>query len=369
MAKIKVLHILHSFGIGGMEKGIAMLINHASAEFIHEILCLTQSGDSRHLLPPGIPIHEMHKAPGNSLRFIRDLARTIRHINPDVVHTRNWGGMDGIIAARLAGFSAIVHGEHGWGMEDLQGQNPKRKRIRRWLSLGVKEFTAVSRQIKTWLEDEVRVLRPVIQIYNGVDSTPFANAPVRGNLRRELGLPDAALLVGTVGRLDPIKNQAGLIAAFAEVRRQIPHSHLIIVGDGPERSALEKSRSDGVHLTGMRSDVAEILTSLDLFVLPSLNEGISNTLLEAMAAGLPVVATAVGGSPELARHEENALLVAARDYPALTEAMTRYLFDSRLRGAHGNLSRKLIQEKFSISSMVEGYEAVWRRVAGTRGEQ
>ncbi len=367
MRKIKVLHILHSFGIGGLEKGIAMLTNHSSPDFEHIILCLTQSGDSRTLIPAEVKIYEMHKQPGNSVRFLWQMSRTIQRIKPDLVHTRNWSGIDGIIAARLAGVRGIIHGEHGWGMDDPLGSRQKRKLVRRWLTLGVVEFTAVSQQIKGWLEEEVRIFRPVTQIYNGVELPPAHALPVTGGLRQELGLSDSELLVGTVGRLDPIKDQAGLINSFQEVRKQVPSSHLVLVGDGPERENLQKLQTDGVHLLGMRNDVAALLRQLDLFVLPSLNEGISNTILEAMAAGLPVVATAVGGTPELIRHEENGLLVAARDYHALNQTLLRYLLSPQLRVSHGNRGRSIVSKNFSIPAMVAGYEAVWSRVAENTG--
>ncbi len=367
MRKIRVLHILHSFGIGGLEKGIAMLINHASPEFEHVILCLTQTGDSSKLIPLDTKIYEMHKSPGNSIVFLGKLAAAIRGIRPDVVHTRNWSGMDGVIAARLAGCSCVIHGEHGWGMDDAQGKLRKRQVVRRVLSLGVRELTAVSEQIKAWLEHEVGVFRPVTRIYNGVE-VPAGHGPtVTSALRRELGLPDDVLLVGTVGRLDPIKDQAGLVRVFQEVKRRIPSSHLVLVGDGPEREKLQSLRTKGIHLLGMRTDVAAILPQLDLFVLPSLNEGISNTILEAMAAGLPIVATAVGGTPELIRHEENGLLISAQDYPALSRALVHYLVDEQLRAAHGERNRCLVLEKFSVPTMIAGYEMVWRRVAGMSG--
>ena len=362
MQKIKVLHVLHSFGIGGMEKGIAMLINHASPDFEHQILCLTQSGDSKHLIPATIPIYEMHKPAGNSLRFIAQLSGKIRQIKPDVVHTRNWGGMDAIIAARLVGCRAVVHGEHGWGMDDPQGNNPKRKLLRRWLSLGVTEFTAVSQQIKVWLERDVRVFRPVSQIYNGVDVPVFQPEPRQQSVRQELDLSESALLIGTVGRLDPIKDHTGLIESFKRLRELVPGCQLLIAGDGPEQHKLDLMVGDGIHLLGMRTDVADILKSLDVFVLPSLNEGISNTILEAMAAGLPVVATAVGGTPELIQSGNNGLLVPARDYSAFSEAVSCYLSSSELRAEHGRHNLEIIQNKFSIDTMVSGYELVWRRV-------
>jgi sugar transferase (PEP-CTERM/EpsH1 system associated) len=361
MQKIKVLHILHSFGIGGMEKGIAMLINNASAEFEHMILCLTCTGDSRHLISADIPIYEMHKPAGNSLGFIVKLAKKIREIKPDVVHTRNWGGMDGIIAARLSGCKVVVHGEHGWGMDDPQGSSLKRKFLRRWLSLWVTEFTAVSQQIKVWLEEDVRVFKPVAQIYNGVESSGPQRGRSAREIRQELNIPEAAFLIGTVGRLDPIKDQAGLIEAFAKLKALRPDSYLLIVGDGPEREKLEQLKIDGIYLLGMRKDVADILAALNLFVLSSLNEGISNTILEAMAAGLPIVATAVGGTPELIVNDKNGLLVAPGDYGNLADAMSRYTEDPVLCDQHGCENQSIIDAKFSVLAMVKGYETVWRR--------
>ena len=366
MQRIKALHVIHSFGIGGMEKGIAMLINNASPEFEHEILCLTCSGDSRHLIPASIPIHEMHKPAGNSFRFINQLARKIKQIKPDVVHSRNWGGMDAIIAARLAGCRAVVHGEHGWGMDDPLGRSSKRKFLRRLLSLGVTEFTAVSQQIEIWLKDDVRVFRPVTQIYNGVEPSLVCRNESGNFLRDELNLPQSALLVGTVGRLDPIKDQAGLICSFKTLREHNPQAHLIIVGDGPERERLESLSAEGIHLLGMRDDVAAILQSLDIFVLSSINEGISNTILEAMVAGLPIVATAVGGTPELIQSGNNGLLVPARDYSAFLDAVSCYLSNPELRAEHGHRNREIIEDRFSIGAMVSSYEEVWKRASHAR---
>lgn len=363
MQKIRVLHILHSFGIGGLEKGISMLINHASPEFEHIVLCLTCSGDSKYLIPDSVPIHEMNKPSGNSILFIFKLAQKIRQIRPDVVHTRNWGGMDGVVASLLAGCSNIVHGEHGWGMDDPQGTNSKRKFARRWLSIGIKEFTVVSPPLKEWLENEVRVFSPVNQIFNGVALSTAHDSSCVSTLRQELGLPSNSLLVGTVARLDPIKDQAGLMFAFKYVREQVVECHLLIVGDGPERKNLEHLCFEGIHLLGMRTDVSEIMQSLDVFVLPSLSEGVSNTILEAMAAGLPVVATKVGGTRELIKHEHNGLLVEPRDYSALALALVKYLKNPSLRNQHGNRNQEIVNSRFSISAMVSAYEMVWRRVA------
>ena len=360
-----MLHVLYSFDVGGLEKGIATLINNASPEFEHMILCLSHSGESKQLISDDIPIFELHKPPGNSVSFCLKLAKSIYRIQPDIVHTRNWGGIDGAIAARLAGCSCVVHGEHGWDIDDPHGSSLKKKLVRRYLSLGIKEFTVVSQQIENWLENDVRVFRPVNCIYNGVDILSDYCLVEKGSLRKELNLSDSATLVGTVGRLDPIKDQAGLISAFVTIKKKIPQCHLIVVGDGSEKENLENITTDGVHLLGMRSDVMDILSSLDLFVLPSLNEGISNTILEAMAAGLPVVATDVGGTPEMIQSGYNGFLVQPHDYPALIDAQLTYLLNPQLMREHGVINRSVVKEKFTIQKMVSEYESVWKRVVNT----
>jgi len=165
---IMVVHVLHSFGTGGMEAIVATVVSQASPRFRPIILCLTVAGDSTKLLPPGVEVIELHKPPGNSIVFIWRLSRRLKQLNPDIVHTYNWSGMDAIIASRLVGIRGVIQSEHGWDMDDPDGLNPKRRRIRRFLSRWTREVTCVSRQMVSWLEEEVKVCRPVTHIYNGV---------------------------------------------------------------------------------------------------------------------------------------------------------------------------------------------------------
>lgn len=360
-----VVHVLYSFGTGGLEKGIATVVRHGSEGFRHSIVCLTVSGASERLLPPGTDVVELKKPPGNSLRSIIKLRRILKELRPDVVHTRNWPGMDGIIAARLAGIRNVVHGEHGWGMDDPDGRSPKRMRIRRLLTRWVREYTCVSRAIERWLAEEIRVRRPVTQIYNGVDTDTFR--PGTGEpVRAELGIPGDALVVGIVGRLDPIKDHPTLFQAFDRLRDKVPDARLLVVGDGPERARLESLAGEGVIFLGDRADVPEILRALDLFVLSSRNEGVSNTILEAMATGLPVVATRVGGNPELVKDGQTGTLVPTGDPVALAQALAAYAASPQRRVAGGATGRTWAVERFSIAAMVQGYETVWSR-AGGRG--
>ena len=366
MNRLRIIHVLHSFGYGGLEKGIATLIRHGSLEFEHMVLCLAESGASSSLLPLETEIFELHKQKGTSFLFLWRLSRTLRRLKPSIVHTRNWGGIDAIIAANLAGLRrCVVQGEHGWGMEDAHGQNKKRIWARRLLSLGIREFTCVSMQMKTWIEREVNVFCPVTQIYNGIDTSRFSPEGPSTSLREKLGLSPETRLIVTIGRLDPIKDHAGLIQAFGQVRQFFSNCALILVGDGPERSRLNEVAGPGVFLIGSRSDIPSLLREADIFALASINEGISNTILEAMASGLPIVATDAGGTPELISHGKNGFLATPRNYEMLASHLLSYLRDPNLCKEHGEGNRRIVEERFSISAMVQGYEDVWRRVAAS----
>jgi glycosyltransferase involved in cell wall biosynthesis len=221
-------------------------------------------------------------------------------------------------------------------------------------------MTCVSRDIQTWLERDVRVRCPVVQIYNGVDTEVFRPGTTGAEVRRELGCPPDAPLVGCVGRLDPIKDHETLLRAFDELRRRFPAAQLVCVGDGAERARLTRLAGPGVHLLGTRTDTPRLLQAMDVFALASRNEGISNTILEAMATGLPVVASRVGGNPELVVDGGTGRLFQAGDVDALAAALAEYLGDPALRAAHGEAGRDRCLERFSVDAMVRAYEDVWR---------
>jgi sugar transferase (PEP-CTERM/EpsH1 system associated) len=356
---LHVVHILFSFGTGGLEKGVATLARNASSDLRHTILCLAGEGDSRQLLPATTRVVEMGKRPGHSFSFLWRLSRTLKRLGPDVVHTRNWGGMDGVVAARLAGLRCVVHGEHGWVMEDPFGRDERRIRIRRFLRRWVREYTCVSKQMVEWLVGTVLVDRPVTQIYNGVDGELYRPVDDAQRTRSELSVPHAAFVVGILGRLDPIKDHATLFDAFERFRSRRPDARLLVVGEGPERSKLEALAGAGVSFLGNRLDAPAILRALDVFVLPSLNEGISNTILEAMASG----------NPELVLDGVTGTLIPPRDPATLAACLWRYASEPELRRRHGAAGRARVVEAFGVSEMVARYEAVYRRVAAREGRR
>ena len=365
--RTRIVHVVHSFGIGGMEKGIATLVTHASPDVEHAIVCLARSGASTALLPRGTSVIELGKADGHSTRFLFRLARELRRLAPDVVHTRNWGGLDGVLAARIARLRNVVHGEHGWGMDDPQGTRLRRIVARRLMSRWMREATCVSQQLRRWLETTVKIRVPVTQIYNGVDTTRYRPEAGDGTVRAELGVPEDAFVVVICSRLDPIKDHPTLFRAMELLRSARDDTFLLVVGDGPERDRLEREAGSGVRFLGSRSDVPAILAESDVFALSSLNEGISNTVLEAMAAGLPVVATEVGGNPELVADGVNGTLFRPGDHASLARVLESYRDDRTLRERHGTAGRGRAESEFSVDAMVDGYESVYRRAASKRG--
>lgn len=357
---IHVVHVLDSLAIGGMENGVVNVINAARHGLRHTVVTMTADGPLSDRLPAGVAVHCVAKRAGIDLRAIARLARLFRRLRPDVVHSRNWGAFDAVVAARLAGVRAVVHGEHGREASDPLGLNARRNRIRRVLGPLVSRFVTVSFDLRRWLVGTVGIpAGKVLTIHNGVDTARFSDGDPT-EARRTLGLPADAPVIGTVGRLDPVKDQAGLLAAFAAFPDSPSGPRLAIVGEGPCRQMLESEiarlhLTGRAHLCGERRDIPSVLKAFDVFALPSRAEGISNTILEAMATGLPVVATDVGGNPELVEPDVTGRLVPAADPAALETALRSYVSDPYLRAQHGKAGRERVLQHFSLERMAQAH--------------
>lgn len=375
-----IAHAIHRLDVGGMENGLVNLINGLPADrFRHAIVCVTKSSDfANRLHVDNVRIYELHKRKGKDFAVYFRFWRLLRKLKPTILHTRNLGTLDFVLVAKLAGVPLRIHGEHGWDAGDVFGQSRRYRLLRRVCDVAVSEYVAVSKDIKRWLCDVAGVSADrVQQIYNGVDVQHFNP---KGRVAK-LGFGDEQgniFVIGTVGRLDRIKNFDLLIRAFAKVvaRRSSDQSalRLVIVGDGPEMKHLrnlvaELGLEDIVLLTGRRTDISELLRSMRLFVLPSKNEGISNTVLESMATGLPVIATGVGGSPELVVDGETGFLVSPNDLDALEAAIDRYLSNPKLVQSHGRAARERVVRVFGLRTMLESYKQLYDRLLGTRQPQ
>jgi len=367
-----IVHVIHHLVTGGMENGLVGLINNLpSARYRHAIVCIEDHSDFRHRLTrPDIEVLDMQRSRIGTWRLRWRLFRTFRRLKPAIVHSRNKSGLDALLPARLAGVPHCVHGEHGWDVHDLDGRSIKEQVLRRLHAPLVERYVTVSRSLRDYLVQRVGI-RPerITTICNGVDTARFCPAPRKpaGVLPGPL-LDDGLVVVGTVGRLQPVKDQQTLVRAFADLVRESDDmaatARLLLVGDGPLRDALAQLvQSLGIaHLatfTGDRTDVAQLLQCMDMFVLPSLAEGISNTVLEAMATGLPVLATRVGGNVELVRDGENGALFEPGDVGSLTALLARHVGDAATRRRHGERSRALALESFSLRAMVDGYRRAY----------
>lgn len=363
-----IAHVVNSLAIGGLENGVVNLINSSDARFRHAIVCMSGDGPLRDRLRPGIEVVVLGKRPGQDPWAFLRLVRLLRRMQPLIVHSRNWPAFDAVPAARVARVPLVVHGEHGREAADPEGRNGRRNRIRRALAPLVSHFVCVSDNLHRWLVDDVRVApSKVTTIHNGVNVGRFGHG---GQLesRVKLALPAKVPIIGSVGRLDPVKDQAGLVRAFETVCSTHPEALLVIAGDGPCRSDLQQlveslGQSARVRLLGSRDDIPTVMAALDIFALPSLAEGMSNTVLEAMASGLPVIATRVGGSPELVEDGVTGVLVPRQDQAALAAAVAAYVRDPDLGRRHGCAARERARAHFSLERMVQSYTDLYASLA------
>lgn len=369
-----VMHVLYSFDVGGLENGVVNIINRMPAErFRHAVVALSHCAEHfcTRVQREDVEFVSLHKPPGHGMKLYPRLFRLFREYRPAIVHTRNLAALEAVVPAWAAGIRGRVHGEHGWDVSDPGGMSRKYRLMRRVYSPFVTRYVALSGQIERYLVGRVGVSpRRVERICNGVDTTRFHPGA-------RLSLPgapfDAAelLVVGTVGRLQAVKDQINLVRAFAAARRDgggaAARLRLVIAGEGALRPAIEDEirqhdLAGVVWMAGERKDVPEVMRSLDVFVLPSRAEGISNTILEAMASGLPVVATDVGGNGELVEAGGTGILVPSENPAAMADALMCYASDAALRHSHGLAGRHRVEQGFSLDGMVARYTDLYERL-------
>jgi sugar transferase (PEP-CTERM/EpsH1 system associated) len=368
-----VVHVVYRFDTGGLENGIVNLINHLPADrFRHRILSLTESVPSfrSRVQTDNVAYTDLAKPPGHAIKLYPRLYRLFREWRPDIVHTRNLAALETVVPAFLAGVPVRIHGEHGWDSFDREGTSAKYRWVRRLYRPFVTRYVALSGHIRDYLIDRVGIDPGRIEhICNGVDTDRFHPSSGQTDRFGDDPFSDPRLtLIGTVGRLQSVKNPLNLIAAFDWLVCDQPNLkesvRLLMIGDGPLRATLEEEAArrhlDGlVWFAGDRRDIPEIMRTLDLFVLPSNSEGISNTILEAMASGLPVVATRVGGNPELVRDGVTGTLVPPEDPVSLGQAIGAYLKNRPRMVQHGAAGRERALSELSIATMISAYSRLY----------
>lgn len=381
-AKPLILHVLYRLDVGGMDRFVVTLVNHTGDRYRHAVVSLTEFGPMRgDIADPEVSCVALHKQPGKDWGCYLRFWRALRDLEPDVVHSYNLGALDLAPVAKLAGVRHVVHAERGRDVADPQGRNLKYRRLRRWMSPFIARWLPVSRDLEAWLTAEVGIdPLKVSCIPNGIDVRKYAGRETAAEVRPLTGdfAPPGTLLVMNVGRLDAVKDQAGLIDAFDRLCNgdtpAAANPRLAIVGEGNERAALERrilqlGLGDRVRLLGNRNDVPALLAEADVFVLSSVGEGMPGVVLEAMASSLPVVATRVGGTGELVVDGETGTLVAPSDPDALAAAIDAYVRDPALRQRHGKAGRARAESRFSLDSMVSAYVALYDGLLAPRAHR
>ena len=367
---VRVMHVVFAFHPGGMELGVLKLVNGLDPQRVRSSVCSTRAGgELAPLLAPHVPLFELRRRDGNDPRLVWELYRLFRRERPHVVHTHAWGTLiEGLIAARLAGVPVVVHGEHG----TLQLRRRQRL-LQRYAWSRVDRVLSVSTRLAERMAHEVAFPPDQIQtIHNGVDLSRFQGRMTRDDARRELGLPVDQPIVGAAGRLVAVKDHVSLVDATALLVREGLRPLTVIAGDGPLRESIQGHASAlgieaHVRLLGHRKDVDTVLAALDMFVLTSRSEGLNNTILEAMAAGLPVVATRVGGADEMVIDGVTGLLVPPGSPENIAAAIRRLMTDASMRSAMGKAGRARAETNFDLAKTVLKYERLYAELVYESG--
>ena len=368
--RTKIMQVVYSLNMGGSESLSRDIILGLDRRIFSPSICALGEGGAiqDELERHGVPCYTMHRRSGIDKSLPWRLYQVFRREQVDIVQTHHLGQLlYSVLGARLAG-ARLIHVEH----EYYTLQSRKARRWLRWLARWCETIVGVSEGVSKFLRDEVGIpRRKVVTVPNGVDCERFA--PRHSVTRQEAGFSTEDLLVGTIARLEPEKDLFMLLDAFQIVRRICSSAKLLIVGDGSLEAGLEdRAKHLGLEkdvlFFGQRSDIPALLGLFDVFVLSSFEEGLPLVILEAMAAGKPVVATAVGSIPEIVT-SETGVLVPRRDPERLADALQWLLLDATLRRSMGRAGRALVGSRYNLNDTVKRYQSLYEalplRTAGS----
>lgn len=368
--RIRIMHVLDRLDVGGTERALAKLISGLDpASFEHYICALRGVSPAASSWAQSVTVLGGQSGRASFQFNVPRLFRRMREIRPDIVHSRNWGGIEAVVAAKLAGVPVTIHSEHGYELDMRSGLPFHRRLLRHGVYHGTTAVAAVTEDLREyhareawWPSEKFYVL------HNGVDSQAFApNAEDRRAVRDRYRISDNAFVIGSVGRIIALKNYVTLLRATENLISQSGNRDIrvLLVGSGSDLPALKRHVADSpilhdrVIFAGGASNVSEMLNAMDAFVLPSLMEGMSNTLLEAMAVGLPSLATRVGGNKEIILDGICGYLFIPQDVTDLARQLGTLADDPALRSAIGRAARDRVARDFSLPSMVERYARLY----------
>jgi len=363
--RLKILYVNYCLSIGGIETMIAGLVTRLPKELFDISIAVFEGNGvlEKKLIEQGISIHYLNKREGLDFNALKSLFSILKTEKIDVIHTHNFSAwLYSALAARFVLGVNVIHTEHS----TVRGKKKRRYLAEWFLSYLTESIVAVSEKVKDNMVKFCHINPDkVLVIQNGIDVVTFqANTTFRSRVRKELAFSEKNVVFGTVGRLVPVKDHLTLINAFFEVYRLNPNAKLIIVGDGPMRKQClelisDLNLEDSVYLLGERHDIPQLLALMDIYTVSSLSEGMSISILEAMSTGLPVVATNVGGNPEIVQQDVNGLLVRSGDPKSLAEAMNKMSTDRLLRSQASVNSRKFVEKNYSDVAMMARYQKLY----------
>jgi sugar transferase (PEP-CTERM/EpsH1 system associated) len=360
---MKIIHIVNSLECGGLEQLVLQLVKKLNKDGIpSEIICLNGAGElSEEARDAGITLLEMGKKPGFEPKLILRLAKVLKQSNADIVHTHNFAPLIyGSLAARLAG-KPCMNTRHGRTADKIWSLIWMLNSFVVPVSTDTKNYLIKSNRIDP---DKIRI------IYNGVDLTRYSMNDAdenRKTLRTKMNIPESSFVLLSVGRLSAEKDHETLLKAFRKLRRKKMDAFLLIAGDGALKPHLEKTAidfgvADRVRFLGFRNDVVQLLNSCDVFVLSSYREGLSLSILEAMACGKPIIATKIGGTPEAVIDDQTGYLVPC-GFPERIEVAVQKLYINQTKALEmGQASRRKVEECFSLTSMVNEYRKLYLEI-------
>lgn len=363
------MHVVDNLRRGGLENGVANLLTRLDPARFEHIVCAVRGlgPNADRLTAAGVQVVPLFESGSESRFQVPLLVKAIRKYQPDIVHSRNWAAIEAVVAARVARATAVVHSEHGFEA-DIAAAEPRRRIWFRRIAFELAtRVLSVSYQLRTLHASRTGFsAERITVIHNGVDRTRFfPDAQIRQRTRSQLGLRDDELCIGCVANLLPVKDHMTLLRAAERMAEGRSDWRLLLVGEGFLRPTLEAFVAGNpllrnrVQFLGPSSEVPNFLRALDVFVLPSLAEGICNSLLEAMSTGLAVIATAVGGNPEIVVDGESGLLFQARDVDTLTQRLLTVKDQPDLRQRLGQGAIERVRDEFSIDAMVQAYHDLY----------
>lgn len=369
--RIKVLECIRQGQIGGGESHLLSLVENLDRDrFEPVVLSFTDGPMVERLQKLGVKTYVIYTEKPFDVTKWRKVRALLQEEKIDLVHAHGTRASSNTLwAARSLGVP-LIYTIHGWSFHNDQSPLVRRLRIlgEQWITTRSKVNIAVSASNRQSGLDHIPALKAVV-INNGIDQQKFSPSRTLSDVRRELNIPADAVLVLFIARFTAHKQPLTLIRAFRKALASLPRMHLLMVGDGDQKEeglqlVKELGMVESVHFQAFRQDVPDVLAAADIFVLPSLWEGLPIGLLEAMAMGKAVIATSVDGTREVVKDEENGLLVEPGDVPALAAALVRLGENPGLRNALKQKALDTIRQEFNAADMTREIENVYVRVIG-----